>query len=884
MAWQKQYYKESINRERKISMKKVKAVAAVTSAVVLAASVCACGAVEENTEVMESISQEQTDDTDNTEHIQTAAREAKEQQTAEKTADRAASGKEETVYVNARADGSVDKVIVSEWLKNPQQAAGLSDRSGLENIMNVKGTEGFTKAADGSIVWDANGSDIYYQGESSRELPVSMKITYFLNGKEMKPEDMAGKSGHVKMRIDYENHTAQETDINGKTETICTPFLMTTGVILPTDTFTNVEAVNAKIISDGNRQLVIGMAFPGLAESLQLEQSGLVGDKTIPDYVEISADAEHFALAMTATVATTGTLSELGIGDADSLEELQDSLQKLSDASSGLVEGSSDLFAGTDTLKEAFGTFTKGLADADSGMEELKDGIDTLDGKKGELVNGVNALASGISVLQGGAGELKSGIDEYTGGVGKVSDGASSVNQGAAQLKDGINTLNTKKDVLINGVSSLNTGAGSLKTNLDNMRLGIGNYTAGVAGLEQGIGALKAQIDGAVTAASGSSAVTTVSVEVPKPVVTIQGTDTLGTEITELQTQLGTLQESIGRVGSAAASLTAPTVSVSTDIDAEKARACEAITGIEGLSEEQVNAVQEIINGISVSAEADVSAMPALDLDGVYEQMNTLCAEAEAVQTAAAGIDATVEQPATIEQTVTQNTDPVAMLQSISRTLGQLQAAAGQLSAENETLTKGMEQLSDGAGALADGAGMLNDGASELKGGIHALVAGADSLQSGTKQLQKGTKELKSNGEKLKDGAAKLQSGSNELLTGSRSLSAGAGSMSEGIGRLADGAASLKDGTAKLVDGSSELATGIGNLQEGAGKLSSGMAEFDEDGISALTETVEGDFKNVLERLKAVVEADKEYHSFEERMDGTEGSVKFIIETGGIGE
>lgn len=76
--------------------------------------------------------------------------------------------KSETVYVNANADGSVDKITVSDWLKNHGSSDALEDFSNLTNIKNVKGDETFTQNADGSIVWDSKGNDIYYQEKQMR--------------------------------------------------------------------------------------------------------------------------------------------------------------------------------------------------------------------------------------------------------------------------------------------------------------------------------------------------------------------------------------------------------------------------------------------------------------------------------------------------------------------------------------------------------------------------------------------------------------------------------------------------------------------------------------------------------------------------------------------
>ena len=175
--------------------------------------------------------------------------------------------KEQTVYVNAEQNGNVEKVIVSNWLKNTDKESTLEDNSELNDITNVKGEESYTQGSNGKLVWAADGNDIYYQGETSKELPVSVKMTYFLDGREISAADLAGKSGKVKIRIDYTNNSSRNAKINGKKETIYTPFMMATGMILPTDTFTNVEVTNGKVISDGNNNIVLGIGFPEIGRA-----------------------------------------------------------------------------------------------------------------------------------------------------------------------------------------------------------------------------------------------------------------------------------------------------------------------------------------------------------------------------------------------------------------------------------------------------------------------------------------------------------------------------------------------------------------------------------------------------------------------------------------
>ena len=260
-------------------------------------------------------------------------------------------GKDETVYVKTDASGNTKDITVSDWLKNTDGTSSIQDASDLTDITNVKGDETYAQEDNGNMLWTSDGSDIYYQGKSNGQLPVDVKITYYLDGQEIAPENLAGKSGKVKIRFDYTNNSKKTVKVNGKEEEIYTPFLMASAMILPGDNFKNVEVSNGKVISDGSNNIVVGIALPGLEDSLKLDELDLGDRDEIPDYVEVTADVTDFKLEMTATVASCGNLDDLGFSDVDSLDDLKDALDELADASQKLVDGSGDLLDGVKEVR-----------------------------------------------------------------------------------------------------------------------------------------------------------------------------------------------------------------------------------------------------------------------------------------------------------------------------------------------------------------------------------------------------------------------------------------------------------------------------------------------------------------------------------------------------
>ena len=316
--------------------------------------------------------------------------------------------KDETVYVLAGADGSVQKIIVSDWLKNELGSASLTDKSGLSNIENVKGDESYSINGDNMTVWDAQGNDIYYQGDIQKELPVGLTVRYTLNGKAVSPEQLKGQSGKVTIRFDYENRQYETVQINGQNQRIYVPFAMLTGMILDNDTFRNVTVSNGKLVNDGDRTVVVGLAFPGLQENLNLSRDQL----SIPSSVEITADVTDFSLGMTVTLACNDLFSQLGDVDLGSLDAAG-SLNKLTDAMDQLLNGSSALYDGLTTLLDKSG--------------ELAAGVE-------ELAQGAAAIKAGADSLDEGAAELKAGLADLSEGLNKLSANSAALNGGAEQV------------------------------------------------------------------------------------------------------------------------------------------------------------------------------------------------------------------------------------------------------------------------------------------------------------------------------------------------------------------------------------------------------------------------------------------------------------------
>ncbi len=419
--------------------------------------------------------------------------------------------KDETVYVLAGADGSVQKIIVSDWIQNALGSDAIDDVTQLTGIENVKGNESYTMGGDNSCVWNANGNDIYYQGNLDKELPVDVMVSYMLDGQPIAPAELAGKSGKVTIRFDYTNHQYELVEIDGRQEKIYVPFAMLTGLILDNDVFTNVSVTNGKIMNDGDRTIVAGLAFPGLQESLGLDRNAL----DLPDYVEITANAEGFALETTVTLAVNELFNDVAStmednDNLDDLSELDDKLDELTDAMDQLIGGSFRLYDGLCALLDS--------------SQELVSGIDQLAAGATQLKQGAEDLSVGAAQLQTGSAALNRGLDQLAGQNDELNGGAAQVFQSllasansqlaAAGVQAPELTVENYSQVLDGviaaaGESPAAQQVAALKASLDNYNgfyQGLQNYTAGVAQAKDGAGELNVGVDALKNGADSLSA------------------------------------------------------------------------------------------------------------------------------------------------------------------------------------------------------------------------------------------------------------------------------------------------------------------------------------------------------------------------------------------
>lgn len=645
---------------------------------------------------------------------------------SEKAAEGQVNTKDETVYVLAGADGSVQKIIVSDWIKNTLGSNTLSDKSELTDVENVKGDESYTLGSGNTRVWDAQGNDIYYQGNIEKELPVGLSVSYKLDGKTVSPEELAGKSGKVTIRFDYSNKQYEYVEINGKKEKIYVPFAMLTGMLLDNDTFTNVEISNGKLINDGDRTAVIGIAFPGLQENLAVPTEKF----EIPDYVEITADVKNFELGMTITLATNELFNEMDEDNLDFTDDLSGSLEELTDAMDQLIDGSSQLY----------------------------DGLSTLLNKSGELTKGIDKLADGADSLKNGAGDL--------------DDGASKLKSGAAQLSDGLNTLASNNDSLNGGAKQVfETLLSTANTQLADAGLEVPSLT--INNYADVLNGVIASLDKNAVYEQALETVTS-AVEAQRSYIEEQVTGAIREEVTAKVTSAVEEQVKAQVTEAVRETVAEQVIYTAAQMDKESYETAVAAgmidettqTAIENAIEQQMQS-ETVLQTIQAKTTEQITSEPVKETisSNVTEQMQSDSVKDMIASNTELQVQKAISDNMASDEVQSQLTAASEGAKSVislkasldsynsfylglqTYTEGVSQAASGA-----EELKNGTNDLKNGTSKLYSGTSELYDGILTLKNGIPALVDGITQLRDGSMQLSDGLKEFNEKGvQKLVD-------------------------------------------------------------------------------------------------------------------------------------
>ena len=617
--------------------------------------------------------------------------------------------KEETVYIMANADGSSSKVIVSDWIRNGEQADSITDVTGLADITEVKNGESYVKQSDG-YVWQAGGNDIYYQGTTDKQLPLTLTVTYTLDGRRMEPGDMEGKSGHVVMRYEFEVNEYETVEIGEAEEQICVPFTTVTGMVLDNNAFRNVEVSSGKVINDGDKTMVAGIAFPGMARNLDINEEDL------PGYVEVEADVTDFSLKTTYCVAMNNLIRNLNLDDAGSMEELTDALDELTDAVDQLLEGSDKLYDGLVTLYDKSG--------------ELKEGVGELYDGAGKLKDGAKKLAEGTETLRDGSGNLLNGAEQLQAGLNQLAASNDMLNGGARQvfetlLATATSQLNSNEQLQQLGVSvnlTLDNYDEELNGILENMDAAV--LAAVRAEVDKNEAAIIAGVTAVVEQQVSAGVAPLVNAAVREQVIdqVLQGMQAQGYALTKEQ-YLAVKQGSVS------------------GNDAQTAAINAMVTAADNMIEQQM-ASDQVKGIIAARTEETVAQQMATDQ-----------------------IQATIAENVKAQKEKLISDNLAAMSGSLSEGAAQIAGLKQSLDSYN-TFYQGLLTYTAGVASARSGCDQLVDGTVQLRNGVVQLLGGANELYTGTEDLYDGVGTLNEGSDALIDGVRQLRDGAKEMKDG----------------------------------------------------------------------------------------------------------------------
>ena len=587
-------------------------------------------------------------------------------QTSSQIIDKVGKGeKDETVYVIAGSDGSPEKIIVSEWLKNTEKAAKLEDSSELKNIKNVKDNAKYVIDKDNMKVWTAEGKDVYYQGEIDKKLPVDISVSYTLDGKNVSAKELAGKSGRVTIKYSYKNNEARTVNVDGQSLTMYVPFSVVTGLVLDDKAFSNVEVTNGRVINDGKRNIVMGFALPGMKENLGDAANSL----NLPETFEVTADVKNFSVETSISVVSSELFANVSSDKLSSLDGIKSQLDEFANSANKLADGSSQLYDGLGTLLEKAG--------------EIKTG--TL-----KLYRGAVSLNDGAKQFVAGTDELYKGTGELNEGLQALSSKSEQLNNGAAQIFDSlIAQANTE-------LSARGLGAVSMTKD---------NYSSVLTSI------IKNMDEGNVRAIATQKARQTVEAQVHQNEAQIAAVVTEKIKEQVLQNVLNAsgISMTVEAYKNALASGTIP-ASVAQQID--NAVAAQ-------MSSEQVQSTIQA----KVSAEINNQIEQAMNSPAVVQGIEEAVAKAKTGASSLTALKGQLDKYNQFYQGLRQYTEGVDKAakgsKKINYGVGQLAEKSKELQAGAATLEAGIKALMAGGDKLVGGVSQLNDGAKTLSEGMN---------------------------------------------------------------------------------------------------------------------------------------------------------------------
>ena len=753
--------------------------------------------------------------------------------------------KTETVYSVLNSDGSISDTIVSSWLHDEDGINNIKETLNLTDVKNIKSNEKPSKDGN-TYTWNAKGNDVYYEGTATKQLPVSVKIRYELDGQEMSAKDMEGKSGHLKLMISFTNNYSEVKNINGKSIVIHPSYLAGGMLNMSTGKFSNVKCESGKIVNDGTNEMLAFANIPGLNETLKSAGLDKVNNQLgISDDVTVEADVNDFDLGSIMVGMTNEIDLASELGEIGSVSELTDGIDQLIEADNQLIDGSKQLYDGTTQLKEQAAPLTGSS-------------------------NQVRQLSAGAIQLNDGVKALQTGITQYTAGASAINEGVNqlyAIPQGAAKISEGITTYKTES--LVSGIDTLSAGLDQfrqqVKTNLKKADT-------------------KAMLDQLGEAQSGIDTLNNIL-------------DKDSNVVGAMQTAINNVQDTIDNLPELQKNLQAAELAVSNDSQANITAYNHNKDVVEKADQNVKDAKEKTIASIEASITALENAKKALQQSATTTQTNEQGEEVttqSSVDTSA--IDTQIQALKEQENTVNNITE-VGQLESftdMSTSLGQLNVALkninNSLTTITTTVSTASDQISDLKIDVAKSKAILAQLQEAIKGAdLSSLETmgqdindAIDQLEAGTSKLRDGAKLVASSVDSLqvqsKAGIDKIKAGTTQLTSNNATLNGGASALTDATGTLAGQSGTFNE----MADGLDTLGKAFETLNDGAKQLYEGNEQFKSEGLDQLKEKVDlgvGELETLQDVMDEIKAMNKEYASYSGAPEGATVTSRYVFRT-----
>lgn len=789
--------------------------------------------------------------------------------------------KTETVYSVLNSDGSISDTIVSSWLHDEDGINNIKETLNLTDVKNIKSNEKPSKDGN-TYTWNAKGNDVYYEGTATKQLPVSVKIRYELDGQEMSAKDMEGKSGHLKLMISFTNNYSEVKNINGKSIVIHPSYLAGGMLNMSTGKFSNVKCESGKIVNDGTNEMLAFVNIPGLNETLKSAGLDKVNNQLgISDDVTVEADVNDFDLGSIMVGMTNEIDLASELGEIGSVSELTDGVNQLIEADNQLIDGSKQLYDGTTQLKKQAAPLT-GSSDQvrqlSAGAIQLNDGVKALQTGLTAYTNGVDTLAAGSQQLYGipqGVSQIQTGVSGNLGqGKTNLLDGATQLNEGLKQLEAQVNAITP--DQLKTMQDQVST---SMKT-LEGMKTLLGSDVQTLTTLQSTLGEATKTLDTLANSKTGEL------------------TQKIGAVMKDVATLKAQIDNDGAIIDSHNQDITNKVKDINDQIDIINSQISTAVNTANGNIDIAYSNANKVIEDAAVKAEAEGNR------DLADQIRKTKLQDASSVKVAAPTIEngmllnhIDLGELKSFEKVDTTGlaTDVKALNDKIDEITGTLSGMKGQLN-HAKTLILG-EKLDGKAGlagdvqhainTLGEMNSMLNtytaDGSTmnfkELVTGLQAaakkLSAGSEGILGGVQQVNAGLTQLQ---KKSQAGITQVAEGSKTLSSNSATLNGGASALSDATGTLAGQSGTFNE----MADGLDTLGKAFETLNSGAKQLYEGNEQFKSEGLDQLKEKVDlgvGELETLQSVMDEIKAMNKEYASYSGAPEGATVTSRYVFRT-----